>query len=228
MKLSIIIPVYNEQETILQVLKKIEETPYEKEIIIVDDGSTDGSCELLSKISKEKGYTFITHPRNRGKGAALRSGITLAKNDIVIIQDSDLEYDPANYPKLLQPLFDNQADVVYGSRFIGSPHRVLLFWHYLANSALTLFSNIFTNLNLTDMETGYKAFRREIIQPLRLRSNRFGFEPEVTQKISRIKGCRIYEVGISYFGRDYTEGKKITWKDGIAAIYFIIRYWITD
>lgn len=228
MKLSIIVPVYNERQTILQILKKIEETPYEKEIIIVDDGSTDGSRELLSKVSEDQGYVFIAHPRNRGKGAALRSGITVAKNDILLIQDSDLEYDPSNYPSLLQPIFDDLADVVYGSRFIGSPHRVLYFWHSVANYFLTLFSNIFTNLNLTDMETGYKVFRREIIQPLRLRSNRFGFEPEVTQKISRVKGCRVYEVGISYFGRDYTQGKKINWKDGIAALYFIVRYWITD
>ncbi|MBZ5536468.1 MAG: glycosyltransferase family 2 protein [Acidobacteriia bacterium] len=228
MKVSVVIPVYNERKTIEQVLDKVEAVPFEKEIVVVDDCSKDGTRELLIEDLKRRGHTLVLQPVNQGKGAALRAGIMKAKNEVILIQDADLEYDPADYPRLLQPIFDGIADVVYGSRFIGSPHRVLYFWHSVGNGLLTLVSNMFTNLNLTDMETGYKVFRREILQQIALKSNRFGFEPEVTQKIAKIKGCRIYEVGISYRGRDYSEGKKITWKDGIAALYFIIRYWLAD
>jgi glycosyltransferase involved in cell wall biosynthesis len=228
MKVSVVIPVYNERKTIEQVLDKVEAVPFEKEIVVVDDCSKDGTRELLVEDLKRRGHTLVLQPVNQGKGAALRAGIMKAKNEVILIQDADLEYDPADYPRLLQPIFDGIADVVYGSRFIGSPHRVLYFWHSVGNGLLTLVSNMFTNLNLTDMETGYKVFRREILEQIVLKSNRFGFEPEVTQKIAKIKGCRIYEVGISYRGRDYSEGKKITWKDGMAALYFIIRYWLAD
>lgn len=228
MKVSVVIPVYNERKTIEQVLDKVEAVPFEKEIVVVDDCSKDGTRELLIEDLKRRGHTLVLQPVNQGKGAALRAGIMKAKNEVILIQDADLEYDPADYPKLLQPIFDGIADVVYGSRFIGSPHRVLYFWHSVGNGLLTLVSNMFTNLNLTDMETGYKVFRREILEQITLKSNRFGFEPEVTQKIAKIRGCRIYEVGISYRGRDYSEGKKITWKDGLAALYFIIRYWLAD
>ncbi|MBZ5554844.1 MAG: glycosyltransferase family 2 protein [Acidobacteriia bacterium] len=228
MKVSVVIPVYNERKTIEQVLDKVEAVPFEKEIVVVDDCSKDGTRELLIEDLKRRGHPLVLQPVNQGKGAALRAGIMKAKNEVILIQDADLEYDPADYPKLLQPIFDGIADVVYGSRFIGSPHRVLYFWHSVGNGLLTLVSNMFTNLNLTDMETGYKVFRREILEQITLKSNRFGFEPEVTQKIAKIRGCRIYEVGISYRGRDYSEGKKITWKDGLAALYFIIRYWLAD
>lgn len=228
MKLSVVIPVFNEINTIEQLLNRVEATPIEKEIVVVDDSSTDGTRELLIDLCKARGHSLILQPKNQGKGAALRAGIRQAKNEVVLIQDADLEYDPVDYPRLLQPIYDGLADAVYGSRFIGSPHRVLYFWHYIGNRMLTLVSNMFTNLNLTDMETGFKVFRREIIQSLNLKSNRFGFEPEVTQKIAKIKGIRIYEVGISYSGRDYSQGKKITWKDGIAAFYFILRYRLLD
>ena len=228
MKVSVVIPVYNERKTIEHVLDKVEAVPFEKEIVVVDDCSKDGTREFLIEDLKRRGHTLVLQPVNQGKGAALRAGIMKTKNEVILIQDADLEYDPADYPQLLQPIFDGIADVVYGSRFIGSPHRVLYFWHSVGNGLLTLASNMFTNLNLTDMETGYKVFRSEILKQITLKSNRFGFEPEVTQKIAKIKGCRIYEVGISYRGRDYSEGKKITWKDGIAALYFIIRYWLFD
>lgn len=226
MKLSIVVPVYNEKHTINQILERIEKTPYEKEIIIVDDCSTDGTREILRFLdssSRIPSARLLYQPVNQGKGAALRTGITAATGDIVIVQDADLEYDPADYGTLIQPITAGQADVVYGSRFLSGPHRVLLFWHSLGNRVLTLLSNMFTDLNLTDMETGYKAFRRELFSKIAIEENRFGFEPEITAKIAKLR-CRIYEVPISYFGRDYSEGKKITWKDGIAALYFILKY----
>jgi glycosyltransferase involved in cell wall biosynthesis len=226
MKLSIVVPVYNEKWTINQILERIEASPYEKEIIIVDDYSTDGTREVLRSLdssSRIPSARFLYHPVNQGKGAALRTGIAAATGDIVIVQDADLEYDPADYGTLIQPIAARLADVVYGSRFLSGPHRVLLFWHSLGNRILTLLSNMFTDLNLTDMETGYKAFRRELFSKITIEENRFGFEPEITAKIAKLR-CRVYEVPISYFGRDYSEGKKITWKDGIAALYFIVKY----
>jgi glycosyltransferase involved in cell wall biosynthesis len=226
MKVSIVIPVYNEIKTIRHTLDRVRATPYDKEIILVDDGSTDGTRDLLGGLTGPD-TVVVLQDRNQGKGAALRAGFGRATGDVVIIQDADLEYDPADYPRLLQPILDGQADVVYGSRFGGESHRVLLFWHYVGNRFLTTLSNMFTNLNLSDMETGYKVFRTEILRRLTLRSNRFGFEPEVTAKVARQR-CRIYEVSISYHGRGYDEGKKITWKDGFAAIACIIRYRFFD
>jgi glycosyltransferase involved in cell wall biosynthesis len=196
-----------------------------KQVIVVDDASTDGTAALIRDRLAEKIDIVIHHEQNQGKGAALRSGISVATGDIVIIQDADLEYDPKEYPHLIQPILDNKADVVYGSRFLGhAPHRVLYFWHYVGNRLLTLASNMFTNLNLSDMETCYKVFRREVIQSVKIEENRFGFEPEITAKMARIPGIRIYEVGISYYGRTYAEGKKIGWKDGVRAIYCILKY----
>ncbi|MCZ6514193.1 MAG: glycosyltransferase family 2 protein [Nitrospinae bacterium] len=223
MKLSIIIPVYNEQNTLRTLLARVEAVDYEKEIVLVDDGSTDGTREIVQDYQGQDGYTVLIHAKNLGKGAALRSGLAEAKGDIIIIQDADLEYDPREYGNLLEPILDGRADVVYGSRFLGGPHRVMFFWHYLGNMVLTTLSNMTTNLNLTDMETCYKAFTRKVLDSLTLKCNRFGFEPEFTSKVAR-KNFRIYEVPISYSGRDYTEGKKIGWKDGIAAIWFIIRF----
>lgn len=225
--LSVIIPCYNEKNTVESLLDAVRQSPIDGklEIIVVNDGSTDGVKELLDGDLKNKIDILIHHPFNQGKGAALRTGIQQATGDYVIIQDSDLEYDPQEYPKLLQPLLNQKADVVYGSRFKGGEsHRVLYFWHSLGNRFLTLLSNMFTNLNLTDMETCYKVFKREIIQSLKIQENRFGFEPEITAKLSQIKNIRIYEVGISYFGRTYDEGKKIGWKDGFRAIYCILKY----
>lgn len=224
MKLSVIIPCYNEIDTIEALLDAVHASPYpSKELIVVDDFSTDGTREMLGRL-RERVDRLILHPRNMGKGAALRSGIQHATGDIVIIQDADLEYDPQEYPKLVKPILDGKADVVYGSRFIGGePHRVLYFWHRLGNGFLTLCSNMLTNLNLTDMETCYKAFRRDVIQSIAIKENRFGFEPEITAKISR-KGYVIYEVGISYSGRTYEEGKKIGWRDGLRTLYCIIKY----
>ena len=226
-KLSIIIPVYNEKDTLRTLLTRVEAVDYEKEIVLVDDCSTDGTREIVQDYQGREGYTVLMHTKNLGKGAALRSGFAEVKGDIIIIQDADLEYDPREYGKLLEPILDGRADVVYGSRFLGGPHRVLFFWHYLGNMVLTTLSNILTNLNLTDMETCYKAFTRKVLDSLTLKCNRFGFEPEFTSKVAKQK-FRIYEVPISYSGRDYTEGKKIGWKDGFAAMWYIIRFRLFD
>jgi glycosyltransferase involved in cell wall biosynthesis len=225
LKLSIIIPCYNEKSTIREVIDAVLAAPYDdKEIIIVDDCSKDGTKEVLLEEIEPLVHQILFHKVNQGKGAALRTGIQAATGDIVLIQDADLEYDPQEYPNLVEPILRNKADVVYGSRFMGSqPHRVLYFWHSVGNMVLTILSNMFTNLNLTDMETCYKVFRREIIQGISIKENRFGFEPEITAKIAKLE-CRIFEVGISYYGRTYKEGKKIGWKDGIRAIYCIIKY----
>ena len=222
--LSVIVPCFNEISTLKEVIDNILKSPVNpKEIIIVDDFSTDGSREYLKKLKNKKIKT-IFHHKNLGKGAALSSGINLAKGEILIIQDADLEYDPNEYQIVLGPILSGKADVVYGSRFQGGqPHRVVYFWHRIGNGLLTIFSNFFTDLNLTDMETCYKAFRTEIIKKIRIEEKRFGFEPEITAKISKLN-CRIYEVGISYYGRTYKEGKKIGWKDGIRAIYCILKY----
>ncbi len=225
MKLSVIIPCFNELKTIDTIVDAVKNSPYDnKEIIIVDDFSTDGTREKLRIDVGKKVDKIIYHEVNRGKGAAIRSGIKEASGDIIIVQDADLEYDPNDYPILIRPILDNKADVVFGSRFISNrPHRVLYFWHSVGNGILTFFSNMLTNLNLSDMETCYKAFKREIIQAIDIEENRFGFEPEITAKVAKLK-CRIYEVGISYYGRTYEEGKKIGWKDGFRAFYCIIKY----
>ncbi|RKZ80543.1 MAG: glycosyltransferase family 2 protein [Candidatus Parabeggiatoa sp. nov. 1] len=224
-KLSIIIPCYNEIKTIHEIVNAVKASPYpHKEIVIVDDYSTDGTREELKNKLESLVDTVIYHEENQGKGAALRTGIKAATGDIVIIQDADLEYDPNEYPKLVKPILDGKADVVYGSRFTGSePHRVLFFWHSFGNKILTLLSNMFTDINLTDMETCYKVFKRELIQSIEIEENKFGFEPEITAKLAK-RDCRIYEVGISYYGRTYEEGKKINWKDGVRAIYCILKY----
>jgi glycosyltransferase involved in cell wall biosynthesis len=241
-KVSIIIPVYNEKDTILEILGRVLATDIPKEVIIVDDASNDGTREILEKMAarRAQGQTafavqdggelislldlrfFFQNP-NQGKGAAMRRGFAEASGDILLVQDADLEYDPLDYPQLLQPIVDGKADVVYGSRFLGGPQRVHYFWHYVANKALTLLSNVFTNLKLSDMETCYKVFRREVLEGIRLESNRFGFEPEVTAKMAR-GNWRVYEVPISYAGRTYEEGKKITWKDGVQALWCILLY----
>ncbi|PYT10846.1 MAG: glycosyl transferase [Acidobacteria bacterium] len=222
MKLSVVIPVYNEAGTIREIIQRVLAAPSEKEVIVVDDGSTDGTREILRR-EAPNGVVVLFQDSNRGKGAALRAGFQKVTGDIVLVQDADLEYDPAEYPRLLKPIVDGRADVVYGSRFSGETHRVLFFWHYVGNRFLTMLSNMLTNLNLSDMETCYKVFRADILKRLVLRSNRFGFEPEFTAKVARL-GCRIYEVPVSYHGRGYESGKKITWKDGLSAIGSIIRY----
>lgn len=221
MKLSVIIPVYNEAGTILEIIQRVKEAPFEKEIIVVDDSSTDGTASLLKENSE--GIKALFHDRNKGKGAAIRTALPHITGDIAIIQDADLEYHPSEYPHLISPILNGVADVVYGSRFQGGTHRVLYFWHSIGNNVVTTLSNMFTNLNLSDMETGYKVFRSEVLKRIKIESSRFGFEPEITAKIAKM-GCRIYEVPISYWGRDYSEGKKINWKDGLAALYWIIKF----
>ena len=227
MKLSVVIPVYNEKDTILEVLEHVRAVDLPKETIVVDDYSTDGTREILKALPLSDDLKVIFQPKNMGKGAALRTGFVAVSGDIVIIQDADLEYDPAEYANLIQPILVNKADVVFGSRFLGGPHRVLLFWHSIGNRILTTLSNMLSDLNLTDMETCYKVFRADLLKKITLRENRFGFEPEFTAKVNKVR-CRIYEVPISYSGRDYSEGKKIGWKDGIAAIYFILKYRFFD
>jgi glycosyltransferase involved in cell wall biosynthesis len=229
--LSIIIPAYNEEKTIIHVLNKVSHAdigPIKKQIIVIDDHSSDNTARIIEQYLEEKPacpVTLIRHEINQGKGSAIHTGIEQASGDCLIIQDADLEYDPDEYKSMIDPIKNGHADVVYGSRFMGAnPHRILFFWHTVGNRFLTFLSNIFTNLNLTDMETGFKSFRSEIIKNIKLKEKRFGFEPEVTAKISKIPGIRIYEVGISYYGRRYEEGKKINWKDGFRAIYCIFRY----
>jgi glycosyltransferase involved in cell wall biosynthesis len=228
-RLSVVIPAYNECQTVAQLLARVAAAPLPEgvglEMVVVDDGSKDGTRELLRELRDrgEPAFRLIEHGVNQGKGAAIRSGFAAASGDIVLIQDADLEYDPTEYPRLLAPILADEADVVFGSRFLGGPHRVLFFWHYVGNRFLTTLSNMFTDLNLSDMETCYKVFRREVVAGLELRSNRFGIEPELTAKVAR-RAARIYEVPISYRGRTYAEGKKIGWKDGFAAIWSIVRY----
>jgi glycosyltransferase involved in cell wall biosynthesis len=241
-KLSVVIPVYNEKTFIQEILRRVQQAPYEKELVVVDDCSTDGTREWLQQVAGHQalGKSEISilndtaslpvgniriffQEKNRGKGAALRKGFAEVTGQVVIVQDADLEYDPKDYPKLLEPILDGRADVVFGSRFLGGPQRVHFFWHFVANSMLTLLSNMLTNLKLSDMETGYKAFRTEVVRGMRLRSNRFGFEPEVTARVAKGK-WRVYEVPISYYGRTYAEGKKITWRDGALALWYVIRF----
>ena len=229
--LSVIVPVYNESATIEKTLRRVDAAPFDKEIVVVDDGSTDGTRDILLNLDRDPGS--ITHLRvffqqpNQGKGSAVCKGIGEANGEIILIQDADLEYDPADYPQLLQPILNGRADVVYGSRFLGGPHRALYFWHYAGNRFLTLLSNMLTNLNLSDMETCYKAFRREIFEEITIKSNRFDFEPEITAKVAK-KGYRVYETPISYSGRSYEDGKKITWRDGLKAIWALFRYRLFD
>jgi glycosyltransferase involved in cell wall biosynthesis len=236
MKLSVVMPIYNERRTLEEAVRRVRNVRLPKEIILVDDGSTDGTREILQTLAAEgngqndpfNDLKPFFQPVNQGKGAAIRAGISHVTGDIVIIQDADLEYDPQDYMNLLDPILKGQADVVYGTRFSGGgAHRVHFFWHYVGNQALTFFSNVLTNLNLSDMEVGYKVFRADVIKNIKLESNRFGFEPEITMKVAK-KGCRIYEVPISYYGRSYEEGKKITWKDGVVALYTLIRYRFKD
>ena len=226
--LSVVVPVYNEARTIVAVIGRVLNAPVDlaKEIIVVDDASTDGTRELLQNMSSGE-IRLVFHDVNRGKGAAIRTGVAHATGDIVLVQDADLEYDPRDYPLLLEPILEGHADVVFGNRFHGGPHRVLYFWHYAANRGLTLLTNLLTGLNVTDMEVGYKVFRRDVLRRLTLTSDRFGFEPEVTVKVAKL-GCRVYEVPIRYYGRTYQEGKKITWRDGVAALFHLVRYRFFD
>jgi len=229
-KLSVVIPVYNEKQWIRELVRRVEAVPIPKEIVIVDDCSTDGTRDILRELESHDDVRIVYQPHNQGKGAALREGFRHAVGDAVLVQDADLEYDPAEYARLIQPIIENQADVVYGSRFIGESHRVLYYWHYVANRFLTTLSNMFTNLNLTDMETCYKVFRREVLADIHLKSDRFGFEPEITAKVARSRNpaWRIYEIPISYSGRTYEEGKKIGLRDAINALYCIVRFWLFD
>jgi len=228
MKLSVVIPVFNEKSTVEEIVRRVQavDVGLEKEIVAVDDASTDGTCEILQGLAAD-GIRVIRHEKNQGKGGALRTGFAAARGDVVLVQDADLEYDPREYPALLEPILEGRADVVYGSRFLGGPHRVLYFWHSVGNRLLTTFCNMASNLNLTDMETCYKVFRREVLEKVRLKSRRFGIEPEITIKVAKL-GCRVYEVPISYAGRDYSEGKKIGWKDGFAALFHIVRFKFFD
>jgi len=230
-KLSIIMPVYNEARTIAEVIGRVANAPlrFPKELIVVDDASSDGTRQVLEKLLAERAEDMrvVSHAVNRGKGAAIRTGVAHAGGEIVLIQDADLEYDPRDYPLLLEPILEDQADVVFGNRFHGGPHRVLYFWHYVANRFLTLLTNILTGLNLSDMEVGYKVFRADVLGRITLKSNRFGFEPEITVKVAKL-GCRVYEVPIRYYGRTYEEGKKITWRDGLAALGHLLRYRFFD
>jgi len=228
-KLSVVIPVYNEKQWVRELVRRVQTVPIPKEIIVVDDCSTDGTRDILRELEGQ-GTRVFYQDRNQGKGAALREGFRHATGQVILVQDADLEYDPCEYPRLIQPILENRADVVYGSRFIGESHRVLYFWHYLANRALTTLSNLFTNLNLTDMETCYKVFRREVLSGIILKSNRFGFEPEITAKVAKHRNptWRVYEIPISYSGRTYEEGKKIGLRDAFTAFYCIVRFWLFD
>jgi glycosyltransferase involved in cell wall biosynthesis len=224
LNLSVIIPAYNERGTIEEIIQRVRETGTVREIIVVDDMSTDGTRDVLRRLEKDAGIRVIYHERNRGKGAALRTGFSAATSELVIVQDADLEYNPQEYARLARPILDGRADVVFGSRFSGSDERrVLFYWHSLGNKFLTTLSNMFTNLNLSDMETCYKMFRIDVLRKITIEEDRFGFEPEITAKIARL-GCRVYEIGISYSGRDYSQGKKIGWKDGVRALWCIVRY----
>jgi glycosyltransferase involved in cell wall biosynthesis len=227
LKLSIVIPIYNERETLETLIAKVNAVDYDKEILLIDDFSTDGTREILKDYENKENFQVLYHNHNQGKGAALRTGFSNVNGDIIIIQDADLEYNPADYGTLIEPILDGRADVVYGSRFLGGPHRVLFFWHSIGNMVLTTFSNMLTNINLTDMETGYKVFTKKVNDTLTFKCDRFGFEPEFTAKVAK-NNFRIYEVPISYNGRDYSEGKKITWKDGVAAIWYIIKFKFTN
>jgi glycosyltransferase involved in cell wall biosynthesis len=222
--LSVVIPVYNERDTVEELVRRVQAVAIEKEIVLVNDGSSDGTREILAAFEDKPGFRVIHHAQNQGKGAALRSGFAASGGDVVLVQDADLEYDPEDYHRLLQPIAAGKADVVLGSRFIGSgPHRVLYYWHYVGNRVLTTLSNVFTNLNLSDMETCYKVFRREVLDGLEIEESRFGFEPEIVAKVARGR-WRVYEVGVSYSGRTYNEGKKIGWRDGVRAIWCILKY----
>jgi len=225
---SVLIPVYNEKDTIRDVIDRVRSVPVRKQIILVDDRSVDGTRDILKSIAEEQPDLVVRfHEVNRGKGAAIRTALSHATGDVVIIQDADMEYDPVEYPKLLAPIEQGVADVVYGSRFLGGPHRVLFFWHQLGNQLLTLMSNVLTNLNLTDMETGYKCIRTDLMKRMRLTTDRFGFEPELTARVAQMR-LRVFELPISYWGRDYTAGKKITWRDGVAALWHIIKFNLID